>query len=361
MIRVSASQINTFRDCPRKWRYSRPDAFGSRANPAAALGSGVHGVLEGWLRDGTPIDPTDRLGAIAMSGVQYLPPPKTCAVEADFAIDRPGDIRYTGRIDLWNQRLGIVYDHKTTKDLVWAKSEDDLREDVQANLYALAAFDFLDAQRTPVGSVDLVWIYYTTATPYKSRKVHLTVMRESAERVIALADETAREIGQYMDKEPDAVPRNPAACDSYGGCPYLVECGPTAAQRIGSIMGHADLAARLRAGAPSAPAGNGAAVNPPEAAATTAPATTAAPAGGGLASRLRGGTAATASAVGGTPPPSTPAPTGAPAASGATTAPATGREATWARARDMLAGIGGGAYDAADILMLAQWLSGTHG
>jgi RecB family exonuclease len=217
-IFLSASQIGTWNQCKRKWGYSYLDRIKTPSHPSAELGQRVHAVLEAWLKDGVPFNLSTEEGQIASSGLQYLPLPGSAEVEAGFVVQTE-TAKYRGFIDArFREELPVILDHKTTSDLRWAKTEEDLRKDVQATLYAAEAM-----LRTGSDAVELRWIYYTTRKPYKSRKVSLVVVKDEIEANFDAIDRTAAEmLTAYRDNRSGSeLPASPTACGAYGGCPYL--------------------------------------------------------------------------------------------------------------------------------------------
>lgn len=145
----SASQIQLFRECPRKWAWKYIAKLPSPPNKAAQLGIEVdEGQLQPFLRDGRPFDYTRESGYIAASGLGHLPPAQSPGLEVQrhFILPSRGEYAFQGYIDLWLPDSSVVPDlpggapfvgdFKTTSDLKWAKSEEALRHDVQAMLYA---------------------------------------------------------------------------------------------------------------------------------------------------------------------------------------------------------------------------------
>ena len=217
-IFLSASQIGTWNQCKRKWGYSYLDRIKTPSHPSAELGQRVHAVLEAWLKDGVPFNLSTEEGQIASSGLQYLPLPGSAEVEAGFVVQTE-TAKYRGFIDArFREELPVILDHKTTSDLRWAKTEEDLRKDVQATLYAAEAM-----LRTGSDAVELRWIYYTTRKPYKSRNVSLVVVKDEIEANFDAIDRTAAEmLTAYRDNRSGSeLPASPTACGAYGGCPYL--------------------------------------------------------------------------------------------------------------------------------------------
>lgn len=243
----SASQINTFEDCERKfgWKY----LAGEKDPPgkAAELGTEVdEGQLQPWLRDGRPFEMGRESGSgeIAESALEWLPAPKSpgLAVQKHFVLGSAiGDWAYQGYKDLWlpshtalpylprgEGDWPAVVDFKTTSDFAWAKSEEALSKDVQAQLYAMNAM-----VETGARVVDLVWIYMRTRGARKSKKVHLRVVAdqvgEQFDRIESVSEKMFALRGAAKGEDApkfvvEALRPNPDACDKYGGCPYQHLC-----------------------------------------------------------------------------------------------------------------------------------------
>ncbi len=263
----SASQVETYELCPRKWAWKKIAGLeDGPSGPSAELGIQVHAVLEAWLRNGTPINTMTRAGQIVMSGLHLLPAPQTpgMRIEEEFRIEIGGH-RFVGYKDVeFLQRVPpLVEDHKTTKDFRWAKTADDLRENVQACLYAVDAM-----HRAGANECDLQWTYFRT-TKEGAHPVRLRVTREQItprlERICRSADEMTLLLASGC-RAQDVTP-NASACEAFGGCEYQQLCNLTPEERIRAIMtqqqAHNDLLARLQ---------NRNGINPPPVAAASPPA-----------------------------------------------------------------------------------------
>lgn len=234
----AATHIEAFELCPRRWAWRKLDRIKTEPSPAIQLGREVHKHLELWLRSGVRPPIEERAGAIAFSGLSFLPQPGEPGLELEqpFAITLGGH-RFHGLKD-W-QRLGLdvpeVGDHKTTGDLDNAKTPEELRTNFQAALYAADAM-----HRTGKPVADLVWVYYRTAEKRKRKAEprRLRIYREDItpvlQRGIAVADAMA-EIERLGLKAAD-LPYNAAACEAFGGCEYTKNCGLLPLERLLGIM-----------------------------------------------------------------------------------------------------------------------------
>lgn len=253
-VRWSATAIDTWRLCPRKWAWRVIDGIEGVQGESAALGGRVHKVLEVWLRDGM-LDAETVEGQIALPGLKYLPQPDPAAqVEEWFELTIGGE-GFHGRMDLRYRkqprdadgRFGrlVVLDHKTTSDFKWAKSADDLRNDVQATMYAVAVM--LESGEE---EIELEWIYYRTAPDRPgAKKVSLVVLRDDAEAAWnELIAPTVVEMRAALSATTALeLPPNATACRAFGGCPYELNCNLTPQEKMRSLMTQQTLAERLRA------------------------------------------------------------------------------------------------------------------
>jgi RecB family exonuclease len=236
IVVLSASQIETFRTCPRKWAWDRIDGVAQPKNESLELGTAVHNELEQYLKHGTPINKETRAGQIAMAAIPHLPIPKTAgmSIEQWFAVDYKG-FRFRGKKDVEFIRSTPpkVMDHKTTKALVWAKTPDSLQTDVQAALYAA---DLMSKSGSSI--VDLQWTYLTTSGTPQCEPVLATITEDQVVEVMDSVHETAlnlRFVGENFTTALD-VPHNASSCEAYGGCPYKEHCNLSPEEKARAIM-----------------------------------------------------------------------------------------------------------------------------
>lgn len=225
--------------------------YNSKFRPA--LGKECHARLESYYQGGN-VDWYDRVGAIVLPGLEYLPHPDVCAkVEAEGEIEIVVDgVSFKGFRDLLVQigaerwtSAGITFDvgewllvdHKTTftfdyfdreKTLRTVKTPEQLRADPQANLYA---YDVM--RRLGLKTLRCRWLYYRTEDAPKALPVDFEIIWESASAIVAELVTEAKRLTEYvlaaLDK-PDAVrtlleglERNAFSCGDFGGCEHHSE------------------------------------------------------------------------------------------------------------------------------------------
>lgn len=245
---LSASQISKYRGCARQWGWRYIAQLPDPSGPAAALGTEVDDTqLQPYLRDDRPIDFSRDSGYIAASGLAFLPRPKSHGMELQkhFVMPSPtwhadGEhigFGYQGYIDLWMPDGGmpditgapVVCDFKTTGNWKYVKTTEQLKVDVQAQLYATWAM-----YKTKSKIVDLVWVYMATKGPRKAKRVHLRVHADDVAEQFTAINETAVEMYDVRQTvtDPMELKPNPEMCDAYGGCPYRHKCNLGPGEKI---------------------------------------------------------------------------------------------------------------------------------
>ncbi len=220
----SPSTVEAFERCPRRWAWRKLE--GVKTDKAhLAFGREVHDALKDWLRRGI-LDPISKAGRVAAQGIWVLPPPQTegLRVEEWFGVKIGGEL-FRGIKDLeeLDRVPPRVTDHKTTKDLYWAKSPEDLVTDLQACLYAADAMI-----STGQGRCELRWIYYSTVgAPRSVVVVSRIVSRADIEPTLARAVRAAKKMTRLrlLGARALDMPPNPDSCGDFGGCEYREHCG----------------------------------------------------------------------------------------------------------------------------------------
>lgn len=276
---ISASAINAWDDCKRKWAWQKIAGLVAPSGPSAALGTAVHRVIERYLKFREPIDCLTPEGQIALTGAHLWPTAVTVdQVEAPFRV-RIGSVTFHGFKDL---DLGTkVVDHKTTGNLAYAKTEESIVHDAQACLYAF------DRMAKGASSVELEWIYYLTKAPYRkpATPVRRLVTYQDISHTIERVHDTGATLERLLVERPHplSLPPTIASCDKYrnadgsGGCPFKERCNLSTIDKIEATMTNQismqEALAKL-SGAPAANAGQvnpGAPAAPPAAVRTNAP------------------------------------------------------------------------------------------
>lgn len=220
---LSATEIETFETCRRKWALLYLEAIKPPPSKAAELGIRVHGVLEKHLT-GNSISYETTEGRIASAGLHFLPQALSQNnVEKPIFFLRDG-MTFHGYIDFFEQvgsQTWVIGDHKTKSNLTRILSSDELKKDTQANIYAQWAFIEKEAER-----VKLRWIYYRTQSTPKSICIESELTREEAEHNFIRIAKVAHDIVEIAKEKPDSSsqPKNFSACFKYGRCHFYDQC-----------------------------------------------------------------------------------------------------------------------------------------
>lgn len=272
-LELSPSQLSTFELCPRKWAWAKIEGIKGPSNASAQFGTDVHAHLELYLRDGKPIDLSNGTGQLALAMLPYAPQPGTAAIEEWFYFDFWGH-RLRGKKDAEND---IVFDWKTTSDLIWAKSacpadagtktilgdgqeelvcgrcsgpvdragrcEKALVNDIAACVYATDAM-----LKSGLDYARLRWVYGVRKKPYRTvRPVEATLTREAVTPTLARVKRLADEIASIpRGTRALDLPYDMHACSAFGGCPYVGLCNLSPEETMRSAMNQ-DLEAQKQA------------------------------------------------------------------------------------------------------------------
>ncbi len=231
---VSASQLQTFTLCQRKWVLESVLGIKSPATAAQQLGTDIHAILEDWQRtgkfptnsSGEAADAVQRAETVRHYLGHKLPKPRTSLVEQAIHETAPlsiAGVPVRGYIDL---RLGRdVYDYKTTSSYKYIKSEDELASNIQLIIYAY----WVLMQHPEYTSVTVHHIYILTrGKPAEPRLVSVELARTHVEAEWAKLIPLVEEMQRLQSRDPNTLPLPEAsACHAYGGCFHWATCHTT--------------------------------------------------------------------------------------------------------------------------------------
>jgi len=222
MTHVSASQIQLFRDCPRKWYTTYVLGHFQPSTPSQELGKQIHTVAENYLQHAIE-PPPSKAGEIFKLGLPHLPPPKTGVVEGGFEeVIGASPVPIKGFIDfLYESEDGtpIILDHKTTSSKRWMKAPHELALNIQMMTYAR----WYLTHNPDTERVILQHLYYGTRSSF-SQLVEVSVGSDAVRSVWSDIEATiARMVLAHGKEECDAVQRI-SSCSAYGGCPFQNRC-----------------------------------------------------------------------------------------------------------------------------------------
>ncbi len=238
---ISPSQLSLADACERKWGFQYLDNRRTPPTKAQQLGVDMHAQLDAWLTHGVA---PDNMRFINSNALRHFPAPKTAGMKTEqvfvFLVRRPGG-EWIGFWGFKDVEFGpAVWDLKTTSSLDWAKTEEELRNDIQGIIYALDAMLAADSLEA-----FLWWVYVQTTGASVSRPTEATItmehaLTEMAEHWISVAERVIqnRDLRSKNTLTTLSLLPNPSACGAYGGCPFVGECGqPSGMDLLVSLHG----------------------------------------------------------------------------------------------------------------------------
>ena len=211
MIKVSASQISSFRRCKRKWWWEKVQKVETEPSDAAKLGQELHAELEKYFNG------EGELGKRTEVGIGSFPEPSE-KLKVEEGFDFMG---FHGIVDLYDPTTEKLYDHKTTSNFKYAKTSEELKYDPQAIIYSCAAMALWDASPP----IEFKHIYYRTKGTPACEETIVTLDEKHLEQEFEKLCEVTEDMKKYRKvKKKEDVPVNEQACGDFGGCPHVGRC-----------------------------------------------------------------------------------------------------------------------------------------
>lgn len=236
--RYSATTIQWFVDCERKFFWPSLAGLEDPPSPQQEFGTKLHSLQEKYLLTGELPPRHTPEGILASIGLPLLPKPGTPGLYVEEPFEATFDgipVTITGTKDFGVDPQDVsavgflLGDHKTARSKRYPKTKEWLRGNVQANLYAYTKWAQLYAQGfTKLNIVDKQWVYY-----YKEeREAEKVRAVDSLEHVAQQFDgvikpaviKMARLVREAPRLSDVPLPEDRTVCDSYGGCPHRARC-----------------------------------------------------------------------------------------------------------------------------------------
>jgi len=248
-LQVSATQINEYMTCKRRWVAGYLLGLKQPQTEAMAFGEAGHKMLETYHKTGTPPDVTQpwqftkdsRIrypGLSAKKALKHIPPPGTGRSEHGFSFVIKG-FKFVGYIDLeWFQSETELYvtDYKFVSSYQSALDAMTLADNVQATIYATKAII-----EHNVDSVNLKWIYVLSTKNPSARPIETMLSKNQTgkqmQKLLRICEEMyslkqeIQEIRSKNDKDYNEIlniiPPTMQSCSRYAGCYYINRCNFT--------------------------------------------------------------------------------------------------------------------------------------
>lgn len=262
---ASASQLQTFDRCPRRWYLSKILGVWELEGAWLKVGKDAHSRIENYLLNDTAPDP------MISPGIVFLPRPRLprLLVERRIAIRDPQwEVPIVAVIDLFrpNDTPPGVTDHKSVGNVKAPQKRGqpahytdqfpkgaettaiERFDDIQATIYTVHlhavkkglpwVFEYTDSHGTHYRGHDLPtvsdapqngysyrWLQFLSKPPYRARLIEVILTPLALTLGLARVHELMRAMAIAAKAEHETqVAANPSACDDYGGCSFRSRC-----------------------------------------------------------------------------------------------------------------------------------------
>jgi hypothetical protein len=205
-------------DCAKKWAWRYICGIKQPQTDAMKIGSDTHDIVDKVYRYNTPITQNSKPAQMAKALITVLPQPNAWIFsESDYYIEVEHDgqtVYFVAKIDILDFLQEVVFDHKTTGNLKWAKTPDSLQFDLQAIIYSVIA-KFLGMKNPSVQ-----WTYVTKTGKPRTQLVRTKIenLEEKFKKVVELG--LYVKYLRYSVLDYNRYPQVIEACGMYGGCWY---------------------------------------------------------------------------------------------------------------------------------------------
>ena len=249
--RTSASQIKTFKRCPKKWWLEKIKDHKSPPSRATQRGQLIHAMIELCLIEGTEPDPknhadveTDLLHdedfsnapRIALAMLENLDeePGRTPSKRVEHKMlwqPEGAPVPILGFIDLLDGYVGEatygITDHKTRSRIGrYTPTEEELRIETQALVYGGYIEEKVSAKRP---GISIAFRHNNGQTSGNINKTTtVTCVWKPGEATAGFREHVLPAIQEQAvvakEEDPLKVLANPEACGDFGGCPHRGRC-----------------------------------------------------------------------------------------------------------------------------------------
>jgi len=259
--RTSASQISAFLQCQRRWHIGWVLDEKTPPGPPLLTGTDIHAVVEPYLITGklpeakdikvtSPGRTAEEYLERVKPAIPYLPPAGSDSVEVEQEIGLEtyhGGPELYGRFDAIDhtrkatptdpRELRMVYDCKTSSDFKYAKTPEQLANDVQLGGYAMHELELYPQD----DYIRLRHVYIRTKGSPKALPVDVVVSREQVEDRHARTVDIVRDMQKVIAPgkevtDPNDLPPTLESCGLYGGCPHRARCGLSATTSLVNLF-----------------------------------------------------------------------------------------------------------------------------
>lgn len=234
--------IKAWLECKRKFAWDYIDLIPRRHTPATEFGELTHNQAEQYLSTGT-CDQTSPHGQLVATGFHLLPPPKLpgMSLEKFFEFELQGVLFHgTKDVEIHTSQYCAVFDHKTTSDWRWAKTEQALRADPQVLIYSMDSMI-----KTGHRTCHCAWTYFKKRGRYEARQVRFVVtydeVIQALQPYVQISKQIIAETRKVLMEGVEPAPSlrfdyTVESCSKYGGCQYIERCNLNPTDTIGRLF-----------------------------------------------------------------------------------------------------------------------------
>lgn len=255
----SPSQIKSASLCPRKWHGETVLGWRQPDDPSTLLGRATHEVMQQYLEQTLDHDlsPAQQPEAVLLPALKFLPHPNTPHLLCEQEVLIPAEVFNSGKplfgfLDVLvllyfdeerQEEVLWVIDLKTTSNLAYMKSEEELRKDPQALIYSWSGLQrCLEDLNFMHNTVRFTHVYARTRGGYYGAESSAYFTPEELRRGLQQLAEFCRQMLVWESMAFEDVPYNMDGCGKYRGCHLRPECAKTGLPVYGDSPARAAIA-----------------------------------------------------------------------------------------------------------------------
>lgn len=252
-LNISASAIETFNRCRRKWYFGYVDRIRGEKNEAAMRGDRIHDLAERYLKgEVDPLALSDedaRWWRFLVPGLEFAPTPEDVAAGGwgveDWVKEPCGPLNFVGKVDFYHLGDREICDWKTTGNVKWrySKKPRALAAHIQPRVYAYALFkddpeahehgiQFQHVNMQSKGTPDAmeVWAVHEFDDETTTKYIPWQEILDTWQEVISTSEQMAA-VATH-NPEAETVEANTKACRDFGACPHAAYCTASPMNRV---------------------------------------------------------------------------------------------------------------------------------
>ena len=226
LTHVSVSQVELYKECPRKHYYQYVLGNRQESTKAQEYGKKCHDILERFLNGEISKEEISKIkyhGATVMVGLDELPKVDNPFVEEKFEL-MPSDLKskVLGFIDYFHieedRKRAILIDHKVVKSDQYILDSGKLFNKNQIIVYAKFIIDTYN-----VDTVEAYYYYYKRGGHWL-KKVKTVLSQEDINEKYKNFINSAIDCEDNYSKELTETVQHLNSCQKWAGCPFKDEC-----------------------------------------------------------------------------------------------------------------------------------------